>query len=250
MICPPIQSHKFNFIVKFALFTFLLLNSIQLFAQLNQFPCDSIKLKNGKILKATIIEKKKRKIRYFNNQKVGWKIKKIRCRRIDSIYYVNQENAYNQRDSFPILKLSKIDSQTGKVKEISEGQLLLLKTKDSINYRGKLLILNRDTIIVRTKRSHNESNEKFTKYEHFVALKDVTIIKKPSKASKIIGNTIGGLFVYIGAALLIDFGGEDGAAFMLISDAFSTPFFAMNYIRKRYNLQTKWKAEIKFHKTN
>lgn len=236
--------------MKYTLFIFLLLNSIQLFAQSNELTCDSIKLKNGKIIKATILEKKKRKIRYFNNQKAGWKIKKLRCRRIDSIYYANQENTYNQRDSFPILKLSKIDSQTGKVKEISEGQLLLLKTKDSINYRGKLIILNRDTIIIRTKKPHNESHEKLTKYEHYVALKDVTKIKKPSRTSKIIGNTIGGLFVYIGAALLIDFGGEDGAAFMLISDAFSTPFFAMNYIRKRYNLRTKWKAEVKFHKTH
>lgn len=228
----------------------LLFNSIQLFAEPNQLPSDSIKLKNGTTLKVTIIEKKKRKISYFNNQKAGWKIKKLKLRRIDSICFANQENVFNRRDSLPFLELSKIDSQTRKVKKINEGQLLLFKTKDSLNYRGKLLILNRDTVIIRMKRPHNESLENPIKFEHYVALKDVTTIKKPSKASRIIGNTLGGLFVYIGAALIIDLGGEDGAVFMLISDALSTPFFAMNYIRKRFNMQTKWKGEVKFHKTN
>jgi hypothetical protein len=28
------------------------------------------------------------------------------------------------------------------------------------------------------------------------------------------------------------------------------PFYSMNFIRRRFNLETKWKAEVKFEKNN
>ena len=248
MICPPIQSHKFNFIVKFALFTFLLLNSIQLFAQLNQFPCDSIKLKNGKILKATIIEKKKRKIRYFNNEKPDSKIRKIRSRKIDSIYYSNQENSFNRKDSLPILQLFSWHSDGLSIRKIKENSKLVIRTKDSLKFKGRLIIVNQEAVFLRLKNDPNFSPNLNLKLDSIGSIKlipisNISSIQTTGKSVRVVGNIVGSFITLFGLYKYYSTG-------EVFSIYLSIPFYAINFRKKKFDLEGKWKAEVKFYKTN
>jgi hypothetical protein len=248
MIYPPIQSHKFNFIVKFALFTFLLFNSIQPFAQLNQFPCDSIKLKNGKILKATIIEKKKHKIRYFNNQKPGWKIRKIRYRRVDSIYYANQVNSFNRKDSLPYLQLSSWHSDGLSIRKITENSKLVIRTKDSLKLKGRLVIVNQDAVFLRLRNDPNFSPHLNLKLDSIGSMKlipisNISSIQTTGKSVRVAGNIMGGLITLFGLYKYYSTG-------EVISIYLSIPFYAVNFRKKNYDLETKWKAEVNFKQNN
>jgi len=248
MIYLPIQSHKFNFIVKFALLTYLLLNSILLLAQSNLLSCDSIKLKNGKILKATIIEKKKHKIHYFNYQKPGWKIRKIRSRRIDSIYYANQENSFNRKDSLPYLQLSSWHSDGLSIRKIKENSNLVIRTKDSLKLKGKLVIVNQDAVFLRLKNDPNFSPHVNMKADSIASMKlilisNISSIKTTGKSVRVAGNIMGSLITLFGLYKYYSTG-------EVVSIYLSIPFYALNFRKKNYDLETKWKAEVKFYKTN
>jgi len=225
--------------MKFYLFLISVLFSGFSFGQ--ELLCDSIYLKSGEGIAVKVISKQRKTITYCSCMNGESGSKKLRRKYIDKIVYAQQEgltNFINRRDSLPYLEISKLNSAGRKVKRISENTKLIVNTKDSLTFRGKLLVLSKDSILLKSKRDSVIP----------IAITNVLIIKKPSKASKIIGNTIGGLFAYLGFALLIDLGLEEGAPFAVIADGISLPFFAMNYIRKRYNLETKWKAEVKFQK--
>lgn len=218
--------------------------------------CDSIYLKSGEVISVKVISKQRKTITYRVCLNSDTKTEKIKRKKINSIFYASNKdskNVINRRDSIPYIDFGKIHSKKIRHNRIDEGKVIIIKTKDSLTYSGRLVILNKDTILLRTKQDPKISvlmnnQMHFIYAETPIALSNITLIKKPNKASKIIGNTIGGLFAYLGFALLIDLGLEEGAPFAVIADGISLPFFAMNYIRKRYNLETKWKAEVKFQK--
>lgn len=138
-----------------------------------------------------------------------------------------------RNDSLPMLKLTRIDGEKTKTRFILEDKKILIMTLDSIKFKGKLKIINKDSIQIKS---------------IVIPINNILIIKKPVNAARITGNIIGGLFSYIGVAILIDFGVSEGGPYFLLASALSSPFYAMNYVRRKYELNSKWKAEIEYFK--
>ncbi len=140
----------------------------------------------------------------------------------------------SRNDSLPMLKLTRIDGEKTKTRFILEDKKILIMTLDSIKFKGKLKIINKDSIQIKS---------------IVIPINNILIIKKPVNAARITGNIIGGLFSYIGVAILIDFGVSEGGPYFLLASALSSPFYAMNYVRRKYELNSKWKAEIEYFKS-
>ena len=138
-----------------------------------------------------------------------------------------------RNDSLPMLKLTRIDGEKTKTRFILEDKKILIMTLDSVKFKGKLKIINKDSIQIKS---------------IVIPINNILIIKKPVNAARITGNIIGGLFSYIGVAILIDFGVSEGGPYFLLASALSSPFYAMNYVRRKYELNSKWKAEIEYFK--
>jgi len=139
----------------------------------------------------------------------------------------------SRNDSLPMLKLTRIDGEKTKTRFILEDKKILIMTLDSVKFKGKLKIINKDSIQIKS---------------IVIPINNILIIKKPVNAARITGNIIGGLFSYIGVAILIDFGVSEGGPYFLLASALSSPFYAMNYVRRKYELNSKWKAEIEYFK--
>ena len=232
--------------MKFALLISLILNSVQIIAQSNGLACDSIKLKNGKVLELRIIKKKKRKLIYSECLKSVSKTKRIKRKYIDSVYYMNGTNSFNRRDSIPFIQLISWYSDGLSIKNIKENSKLVIRTKDSIKLRGRLVILNKDTIFLRFKSDPNISPQMNGKTDWVVSKKlipisNISSLKTTGKSVRITGNLIGGIISLFGLYRYYSSG-------QYISIFYSTPFYALNFRKKNYDLSTKWKAEIRFKK--
>jgi hypothetical protein len=132
----------------------------------------------------------------------------------------------SHNDTLRYLKISRKDGRNSKGRIILENKKILIITTDSIKVKGKLKFINKDSIQIKS---------------NSIAIKNIVIIKKPINAARITGNIIGGLFSYIGVAASID---QYEPIYLLIGSAISIPFYAMNYVRRKYVLNSKWKAEI------
>lgn len=128
------------------------------------------------------------------------------------------------------LKISRKDGVNSKVRIILENKKILIITTDSLKVKGKLKFINKDSIQLKSTS---------------IAINKIMIIKKPINAARITGNIIGGLFSYVGVAASIDL---YEPIILLIGSAISIPFYAMNYVRRKYDLKSKWKAEIVYEK--
>ena len=140
----------------------------------------------------------------------------------------------SRNDSLPMLKLTRIDGEKTKTRFILEDKKILIMTLDSIKFKGKLKIINKDSIQIKS---------------IVIPINNILIIKKPVNAARITGNIIGGLFSYIGVVILIDFGVPEGGPYFLLASALSSPFYAIDYVRRKYELNSKWKAEIEYFKS-
>jgi len=139
----------------------------------------------------------------------------------------------SRNDSLPMLKLTRIDGEKTKTRFILEDKKILIMTLDSVKFKGKLKIINKDSIQIKS---------------IVIPINNILIIKKPINAARITGNIIGGFVSYVGVAILIDLGVEEGGPIFLLASALSSPFYAMNYVRRKYELNSKWKAEIEYFK--
>jgi hypothetical protein len=128
------------------------------------------------------------------------------------------------------LKITRKDGENSKVRIILENKKILVITTDSLKVKGKLKFINKDSIQLKSTS---------------IAINKIMIIKKPINAARITGNIIGGLFSYVGVASSIDL---YEPIYLLIGSAISIPFYAMNYVRRKYDLKSKWKAEIIYEK--
>ncbi|MCF8330408.1 MAG: hypothetical protein K9I37_08700 [Crocinitomicaceae bacterium] len=132
----------------------------------------------------------------------------------------------SHNDTLGYLKISRTDGKNNKERIILENKKILIITTDSVKVKGKLKFINKDSIQIKS---------------NTIAINNIVIIKKPINAARITGNIFGGLFSYIGVASSID---QYEPIYFLIGSAISMPFYAMNYVRRKYVLNSKWKAEI------
>jgi hypothetical protein len=139
----------------------------------------------------------------------------------------------SRNDSLPMLKLTRIDGEKTKTRFILEHKKILIMTLDSLKFKGKLKIINKDSIQIKS---------------IVIPINNILIIKKPVNAARITGNIIGGILSYATVLLVADFGLSDEGIFSLAAIALSSPFYAMNYVRRKYELNSKWKAEIEYFK--
>jgi hypothetical protein len=141
-------------------------------------------------------------------------------------------NQFKQRtDSIRLIQFTRIDGNIRKVKIIKEHKYLIIKTTDSLSFKGKISIINKDSIQIN---------------ENILPIAKIRLIKKPVLSTLIIGNTFGYLFTVLSVGLFESQGVEEG----LTVAPLALPFYSMNFIRRRFNLETKWKAEVKFEKNN
>lgn len=135
-----------------------------------------------------------------------------------------------RKNPLSYLKISRKDEKNSKVRIILENKKILIITTDRLKVKGKLKFINKDSIQLKSTS---------------IAINKIMIIKKPINTARITGNIIGGLFSYVGVAASID---QYEPIYLLFGSAISIPFYAMNYVRRKYDLNSKWKAEIVYEK--
>ena len=222
--------------MKYTLLILLVVKTALLCGQNNITTCDSIKLKDGQLIKGQIVDKTKRKITYIMCCENCAVPREIKRKNIDTIFFTEHEtkkNEINRRDSIPFLQFHKEGYLHTREKRIKENKLIVVKTLDSSVYKGKVHIVNEQTI-----RMNSDT----------VSISDIRVVKKPILATKIIGSTIGSFFFGVGVSLIAQFPGGEGFGYSLIADAFALPFFSMNFIKKSFNVQKKWEMEVKYQR--
>ncbi len=231
-----IESNQFLRYMKYTLVILLLVKTALLFGQNNSITCDSIKLKDGQFIQGEIINKSNRKITYVMCCEDCSVPRKIKRKNIETIFYAEREtksDEINRRDSIPFLQFHKEGVLNTRKKRIKENKIIVVKTLDSSAYKGKVHIVNEQTI-----RINSDT----------VTISDIRVVKKPILATKIIGSTIGSFFFGVGVSLIAQFPGGEGFGYSLIADAFALPFFGMNFMKKRFNVHKKWEMEVKFQR--
>jgi hypothetical protein len=219
--------------MKFLLTITLYFLALSLYAQYDNNSHYYVKLKNGVVFNAQVNKTSKNKIFFKNCNDLKHANKTIKRKDIDTIHVLSLENPQqfiNRKDSIPVIQLTRIDNES-KVKTIKENKFLHIKTTDSLSLKGKVIVVNKDTIQI---------NEKI------LPIEKIRLIKKPVLSAIIFGNTFGYMFTVLSVGLLESQGVEEG----LTVAPLALPFYSMNFIRRRFNLETNWKAEIIFKKKN
>lgn len=219
--------------MKFLLTIILYFFALSLYAQYDNNSHYYVKLKNGEVFNAQVNKTSKNKIFFKNCNYLKHANKTIKRKDIDTIHVLNLENLQqfiNREDSIPLIQLTRIDNGS-KVKTIKENKFLHIKTTDSLSLKGKVMVVNNDSIKI---------NEKI------LPIEEIRLIKKPVLSAIIFGNSFGCIFTVLSVGLLESQGVEEG----LTVAPLALPFYSMNFIRRRFNLETKWKAEVKFKKNN
>ena len=146
-----------------------------------------------------------------------------------NITFQNLNQFEPRTDSIRVIEFSRIDGNISKVKIIKENKYLIIKTSDSLRFKGKISIINKDSIQIN---------------ENILPIAKIRLIKKPVLSTLIIGNTFGYIFTVLSVGLFESQGVEEG----LTVAPLALPFYSMNFIKRRFNLETKWKAIVRSEK--
>lgn len=142
-----------------------------------------------------------------------------------------QDNLLNETDTV----VSSINYQLVLVKKKNSNRVIQLKKgkkvkvfySDSVKLKGRITTIYRDSVLL----SGN-----------VIPIDSLIFISKQSISATIIGNTIGTLFIGVGLIFVNDFKDypEEAADYFVLAAGASSPFFAMNFIKRRFNLKEKW----------
>lgn len=145
-----------------------------------------------------------------------------------NISFQNELNLEQKFDSIRFIQLTRIDGKIKKQISLKQGSFIILKTNDSLTYRCKIEFIDSNSIRIKN---------------HIVAIDNIKTIKKPVLSARIFGNTFGFLFTILSLGLIESQGVEEGLSVAPLA----LPFYSMNFIKRKYDLERKWKLEIKFH---
>lgn len=111
--------------------------------------------------------------------------------------------------------------------KLKKGKKIKVFYSDSIKLRGRITAIYKDSIVLSGK---------------VISIDTLQFVSKQSVSATIVGNTIGTILIGLGISLAYDFKDypSEAADYFILSAGASAPFFAMNFIKRRFNLEEKW----------
>ena len=233
--------------MKTLLFLLLILFANGTNAQNKDIPillCDSIILIDGSVKLLQIKEIKRKKIVYILCCDKCAVPREMKRSDVETIFHnqeriiieekkiAEQENKFQgiedntlANDSIAFLLYTKTNSILYRSRKMRDYSKAIIWTRDSVKIKGFFHIINLDSISI-----NNDT----------IALDDIRSITKPNIVAKYVGNSIG-----IGL-LALELATAKNSIFWGVLTVGSVPFFAMNTIRKKFNLKDKWEVEVKY----
>lgn len=194
----------------------------------NEIFCDSVVMKDGTTEFVNIQRLKRNKIVYSLCCDRCAVPREFKMKDVDTIiHHPEKSKAYAeaQLDSIPRLVFTKMKKEK-KEKGAREDAKVMVKTTDGYKYKGRLHILNADSIEV-----DNQS----------LALTDIKSISKPSIGAIIAGNALGSFFVIAG----FQSASKHASNFLIpVGSGIGAVFYSANAIRRKFDLNKKWKVKV------
>lgn len=184
-----------------------------------ELKCDTVLLVDGSRIIGQIQSETKKEYIYFRCCEECLVPRKLKKKDIDKLILTASSQ---NRLKTATLVFTKIG--TNKTKELKSGSNVIVLTRESKKIKGIFRTVGRDSILVGG----------FT-----FALNDLKAISKTKTKAALIGNSVG-ITLLVSAIFSEKNYGEH-----LILAGLSIPFFALNAIKKKYDLEKTWKVEIK-----